>query len=44
VVNFQAVGAGDKALVYMGHYLYRGVLPEKHILSNESGQVTFRYQ
>ena len=44
VVDCQAVGAGDKALVYLGRYLYRGVLPEKHILSNENGQVTFRYQ
>lgn len=44
VVDCLAVGTGDKALVYLGRYLYRGVLPEKHILSNQNGQVTFRYQ
>lgn len=44
VVDCKAVGVGDKALVYLGRYLYRGVLPEKNILSNENGQVTFQYQ
>ena len=37
-------GNGDKALVYLGRYLYRGVLQEKDILGCEQGQVTFRYQ
>ena len=33
-----------KALVYLGRYLYRGVIQEKDILACENGQVTFRYQ
>ena len=31
-------------LVYLGRYLYRGVIQEKHILACENGHVTFRYQ
>lgn len=44
VVDCRHVGKGDKALVYLGRYLYRGVIQEKDILSCENGQVTFRYQ
>lgn len=44
VANCKAVGSGQKALVYLGRYLYRGVLPEKNIVSNRDGNVTFRYQ
>ena len=44
VVDCKAVGTGQQALVYLGRYLYRGVLPEKNIVSNENGKVTFRYQ
>jgi hypothetical protein len=44
VVHCKAVGAGDKALVYLGRYLYRGVLRENDILSCAHGQVTFRFQ
>jgi hypothetical protein len=44
VVHCKAVGSGDKALVYLGRYLYRGVLPEKNIVANRDGNVTFRYQ
>ncbi len=43
VVDCQHVGRGDKALTYLGKYLYRGVLQEKDILRCENGQVTFRY-
>jgi hypothetical protein len=43
VVDCKHVGNGDKALRYLGRYLYRGVLPEKNILRCENGQVTFRY-
>jgi hypothetical protein len=43
VVDCKSVGSGDKALVYLGRYLYRGVIQEKDILSCENGQVTFRY-
>lgn len=44
VVHCKAVGSGGKALVYLGRYLYRGVLPEKNIVANRDGNVTFRYQ
>jgi len=44
VVDCKNVGTGEKALVYLGRYLYRGVIQEKHILACENGQVTFRYQ
>jgi RNase P subunit RPR2 len=43
VVDCKHVGHGDKALTYLGKYLYRGVLPEKNILRCENGRVTFRY-
>ncbi len=44
VVDCEAVGSGKKALVYLGRYLYRGVIREKDILTCRDGQVTFRYQ
>jgi hypothetical protein len=44
VVDCKAVGSGEKALVYLGRYLYRGVIQEKNILSFSNGCVTFRYQ
>ena len=43
VVDCRHVGRGDKAIIYLGKYLYRGVLPEKNILSNHNGKVTYRY-
>jgi len=43
VVDCQYVGQGDKALTYLGKYLYRGVLPEKNIIANQNGNVTFCY-
>jgi len=43
VVDCQSVGSGEKALVYLGRYLYRGVIQEKDILSCQDGNVTFRY-
>ncbi len=43
VVDCQYVGQGDKALTYLGKYLYRGVLPEKNIIANRNGNVTFEY-
>lgn len=42
VVHCKAVGRGDKALAYLGRYLYRGVLPEKYILKDQDGSVTFK--
>lgn len=43
VVDCKAVGKGTKALVYLGRYLYRGVVREQDILACEDGQITFRY-
>jgi hypothetical protein len=42
-VNVKSVGSGDKALVYLGRYLYKGVIQEKDIIACRDGQVTFRY-
>ncbi|MCK5122061.1 MAG: transposase, partial [Methylococcales bacterium] len=36
--------AGDKALIYLGRYLYRGVIREKDILFCQDDKVTYRYQ
>ena len=44
VVDCKAVGSGAKALVYLGRYLYRGVIREEDILSCADGQVSFRYR
>jgi hypothetical protein len=44
VADCKGVGDGEKALVYLGRYLYRGVIQEKDILSCENGQVRFRYR
>ncbi len=43
VVDCKSVGSGDKTLIYLGRYLYRGVIAEKDILCCEDGQITFRY-
>ncbi|MDX8413941.1 MAG: IS91 family transposase [Mariprofundales bacterium] len=44
VVYCKSVGSGDKALIYLGRYLYRGVIQEKDIIACKDGKVTFRYQ
>jgi hypothetical protein len=44
VVDCRCVGNGEKALVYLGRYLYRGVIQEKDLLACENGQVSFRYR
>ena len=44
VVDCKAVGSGQQAPIYLGRYLYRGVIQEKDILSCDKGNVTFRYQ
>ncbi len=44
VVDCKSVGTGEKALIYLGRYLYRGVIQEKHIVACHNGKVTFRYQ
>ena len=43
VVDCKAVGEGNKAIIYLGRYLYRGVICEKDILKIENGKVTFQY-
>jgi hypothetical protein len=42
VVHCKAVGRGYQALIYLGRYLYRGVISEKNILSDRQGIITFR--
>ena len=44
VVDCKSVGNGEKALVYLGRYLYRGVIAERDILKCENGQVTYRWR
>jgi len=44
VVDCKSVGTGGSALVYLGRYLYRGVIREKDIVACADGQVTFRYR
>lgn len=44
VVDCKPVGTGEKALVYLGRYLYRGVIREQDIVAAGDGQVTFRYR
>jgi len=43
VVDCKHVGKGLTALKYLSKYLYRGVISEKNIVSNQDGQVTFKY-
>jgi hypothetical protein len=44
VVDCKSVGSGQPALIYLGRYLYRGVIREKDIVACEDGQVRFLYQ
>lgn len=44
VVDCRNVGRGDKAIIYLGRYLYKGVVQEKDILKNENGMITFRFR
>lgn len=44
VVDCKSVGCGEKALLYLGRYLYKGVVQEKDIIACQNGLVTFRYQ
>jgi len=43
VVDCDHVGKGITALKYLSRYLYRGVISEKNIVSNQDGRVTFKY-
>ena len=44
VVDCKSVGSGASALIYLGRYLYRGVIREDDILACRNGQVTLRYR
>lgn len=44
VVDCKDAGNGEKALAYLGRYLYRGVIREQDILHCRDGSVTFRYR
>ena len=39
----KSVGSGEKALIYLGRYLYRGVIAEKDIVACDNAQVSFLY-
>jgi len=43
VVDCKNVGQSITALKYLSRYLYRGVISEKNIVSNQNGRVTFKY-
>ena len=44
VVDCKSVGDGRKALVYLGRYLYRGVIQEKDIVACDDTNVTYRWR
>jgi Putative transposase/Transposase zinc-binding domain len=44
VVDLKSVGDGSKALIYLGRYLYRGVIQEKDIIACKDGHVTYRWR
>ena len=44
VIDCKSVGNGEKALIYLGRYLYRGVISENDIVACADGQVSFRYR
>lgn len=43
VVDCTRAGKGFSALKYLARYLYRGVISEANIISNQDGNITFRY-
>ncbi|MEJ2622769.1 MAG: transposase, partial [Candidatus Thiodiazotropha sp.] len=44
VVDCKHVGRGLQALQYLSRYLYRGVISEHNILSDDGTHVTFQYR
>jgi hypothetical protein len=44
VVDCKCVGDGHKALVYLGRYLYRGVIREDDIVRCDGDHVTYRWR
>jgi Putative transposase/Transposase zinc-binding domain len=43
VVDCKHAGKGLPALKYLSRYLYRGVIAENNIVSNQDGRITFKY-
>ena len=43
VAQCQQVGYGDSAIKYLSKYLYRGVISNQQIISDDGTHVTFRY-
>jgi hypothetical protein len=43
IVDCTNVGKGITAVKYLSRYLYRGVISEKNIVSNQNGMITFKY-
>ncbi len=43
VAHCTHAGKGLTALKYLSRYLYRGVIGEKNIVSNQEGTITFKY-
>jgi hypothetical protein len=43
VVDCKNVGNGDKALIYLGRYLYKGVIQEKDIIRCDKGMIIFSH-
>jgi hypothetical protein len=43
VVDCRRAGKGLTALQYLSRYLYRGVISEKNIVTNQNGNITFKY-
>jgi hypothetical protein len=43
VVNCTCAGKALSALKYLSRYLYRGVIGENNIVSNQDGKITFKY-
>jgi hypothetical protein len=44
VVDCKSVGTGKPALIYLGRYLYRGVIREQDILACDNAQVRYRFR
>ena len=44
VVDCKAVGSGHQVMVYLGRYLYRGVVQERDILRCDDQSVTYRWR
>ena len=44
IADWQHVGQGEQALIYLSRYLYRGVIAEKNILALNNHSVTWQYK